>query len=187
MTEKSSLYMDMLSCHSEEELFSKVRQLTSSLTDREHDILSVILQLHAAVEDELQQVLRDSLKDHLFMSDDEEENSKTEAHFSKMMNKLGFGSMYRILKPALKSWPYPELNDLPIINVTRNKAAHRRDLSQVEYKGRNPFEDADCLAQMFVDVFAIRKVMKKFRDHAVNRQATYLRRYIEKYGPDLCN
>jgi len=187
MTKKTNTYMDMLSCHSEEQLFAKVRQLTSSLTDREHDILSVILQLHAAVEDELRQVLRDSLHDHLFLSDDDSENSKTETRFIKMVSKLGFINMYRLLKPALKSWPYPELDDLPVINETRNQATHGRDLTQVEYKGRNPFEDADCLAQMFLDVFAIRKVMKKFRDHAVNRQATYLRRYIEKYGPDLCN
>lgn len=186
MSDSSRVYMEMLNCRSDEEVYSTVRQLACNLTDREQAVLSVILRIHATVEDELRQVLQLTLRPQLFVTDDESENEKTEARFSKMIDKLGFRDMQRLLEPALTSWPYPELSDISEINTARNQAAHARDISRVSYKGRNPFTDADCLAQMFIDAFAFRSVMRKFIDHAVTRQESILKRYIDKYGSDLC-
>ena len=178
--------MDMLSCRSDEEVYAKVRQLAGNLTDKEQTVLSVILQIHASVEDQLRQVLQLTLHSQLFLTDDDTENEKTENRYTKMIDKLGFRDMQRLLEPALNSWPYPELSDISEINTARNQAAHARDISRVSYKGRNPFTDPDCLAQMFIDAFAFRSAMRKFVDHAVTRQQTILKRYIEKYGSDLC-
>jgi len=186
MSDCSRVYMDMLNCTSDEEVYAKVRQLAGNLTDREQTVLSVILKIHASVEDQLRQVLRLTLHPQLFLTDDEIENEKTEMRFSKMIDKLGFRDMQRLLEPALSSWPYPELCDISEINTTRNQAAHARNTSKVSYKGRNPFTDADCLAQMFVDAFAFRAAMRKFVDHAVTRQEIILKRYTERYGTDLC-
>ncbi|KZD14991.1 MAG: hypothetical protein AO396_07015 [Candidatus Fermentibacter daniensis] len=186
MSDSLRVYMDMLNCKSDEEVYAKVRQLAGNLTDREQTVLSVILQIHASVENELRQVLQLTLHPHLFLTDDEIENEKTEIRFSIMIDKLGFRDMQRLLEPALTSWPYPELRDISEINTVRNQAAHARDIRRVSYKGRNPFTDPDCLAQMFIDTFAFRSAMRKFVDHAVTRQQTILKRYIEKYGSDLC-
>lgn len=179
-------YMEMLNCSSEEEVYSKVRQLACNPTDREQTVLSIILQIHASVEDQLRQVLQHTLHPQLFLTDDDTNNEKMEKTFARMIDKLGFRDMQRLLEPALTSWPYPELSDISEINTARNQAAHARDTSMVSYKGRNPFTDADCLAQMFIDAFAFKSAMRKFMDHAVTRQETILKRYIDKYGSDLC-
>ena len=101
---------------------------------------------------------------------------------------MGFMDMFRLLKPILVSWSYayPELALVETLNQTRIQAAHARGLEQVSYKGRSPFTDADCLAEMYLDVFTIRKCMRKFRDKAVTRTSEILRRYIDRYGPGLC-
>lgn len=186
MSDSSRVYMDMLNCTSDEEVYAKVRQLACNLTDREQTVLSVILQIHASVEDQLRQVLQHTLHPQLFLTDDDIENEKTENRFTRMIDKLGFRDMQRLLEPALTSWPYPELSDISEFNTVRNQAAHARDTCRVSYKGRNPFTDADCLARMFIDAFAFRAAMRKFMDHAVTRQETILKRYIDKYGSDLC-
>jgi hypothetical protein len=104
--------------------------------------------------------------------------------FEKMVNRLGFMDMFRILRPVLYSWPYPDLEAIQAINETRNQAAHA-DIGKVQYKGRNPFEDGDCFAQMYFDVWAIKQTIGKFFDRAIERPKRLLKRYIDKYGPGL--
>ena len=67
------------------------------------------------------------------------------------------------------------------INETRNLAAHG-DITKVLYKGRSPFIDADCFAQMYFDVWAIKQAIPKFFWHTIQKPQARLRRYYEKFG-----
>ena len=125
MAAENKRYLDMLNLHSAEEAYRQVQELASSLSNDQHLIRSCIFDLHAAVEIELKRVFYHTFKGQLFLTDDEQHNSETVAELDKMIRRLGFAEMYRILRPALDSWPYPELKWIGEINNTRNAAAHR--------------------------------------------------------------
>jgi hypothetical protein len=55
------------------------------------------------------------------------------------------------------------------INNTRNAAAHSDAVERVSYKGRNPFNDPDSFAQMYLDVWAITQAMAKFFEWVIER------------------
>ncbi len=175
-------YLDLLSIRSPEDAYAQVRELASELTNDQHLIRSCIFDLHAAVEVELRKVFYHTFKVQLFLTDDEKQNEKTTARFDKMVRGLGFGQMYRILSPLLDSWPYPDLQSIKDINDARNSAAHN-ETDRIAYKGRNPFNDADCLAQMYLDVWAIKQSMAKYFDRVIEGPRAQLKRYIDKYGP----
>lgn len=183
MSDENSRYLDLLNFRNADEAYAGVKDLVSDLSDKEHTIRSCIFDIHAAVEVELRRVYYHTFKAHLFLTDDEGENEKTLAKFNRMVERIGFMDMYRVLEPVLNSWPYPDLQSIRDINNARNAAAHGDEVEKVSYKGRNPFKDADCFAQMFFDVWAIKQSMAKYFDKAIERPIAQLRRYIDKYGP----
>jgi hypothetical protein len=105
MAAENKRYLDMLNLHSAEEAYRQVRELASSLSSDQHLIGSCIFDLHAAVEIELKRVFYHTFKRQLFLTDDEQHNSETVAELDKMIRRLGFAEMYRILRPTLDSWP----------------------------------------------------------------------------------
>ncbi|MFZ2509432.1 MAG: hypothetical protein WAW79_13280 [Steroidobacteraceae bacterium] len=185
MTEGENRYLDLINCKSAEEAYAEVKKLASNLSDREHLIRSCIFDLHAAIEIDLRRVFYHTFHSQLFLTDDEEENRKVEASFEKMVDRLGFMDMFRVLRPVLLSWPYPDLESIEAINETRGHAAHAGTTQKVKYKGRNPFQDGDCFAQMYFDVWAIKQSMAKFFDKTIEQPKVVLRRYIDRYGPGL--
>lgn len=185
MSERPDRYLDLLNFQSADQAYAEVKKLASSLSDKEHLIRSCIFDLHAAVEVELRRVIYHTFHAQLFLTDDEEKNKKVDADFEKTIDRLGFMDMFRILRPVLLSWPYPDLESIQAINETRNQSAHGDDPGKVRYKGRNPFEDGDCFAQMYFDVLAIKDSMGKFFGHAIERPKRTLKRYIDKYGTGL--
>ncbi|MDX2145877.1 MAG: hypothetical protein SFV19_21170 [Rhodospirillaceae bacterium] len=179
--EGSRRYMDLLNLKDSDEAYLRVKQLASELTDDQHQIRSSIFDLHAAVEIELRRIYYHVFKDLLFLTADETKNKKTLAKFGKMIDRLGFMDMYRVLQPILNSWPYPDLQSIKPINDTRNAAAHG-DINQVRYRDRNPFTDPDCFAQMYFDVWAIKQSIPKFFDWTIAGPREKLRRYYKRYG-----
>jgi hypothetical protein len=175
-------YMDLLHLKTTEQVYREVKRLASDLSDDEHLIRSCIFDLHAAVEIELRRIYFHVFKALLFLTHDEAENAKTIATFEKVIERLGFMEMYRVLKPVLNSWPYPDLQSIEAINVTRNEVAHRGDTSKVSYKNRNPFRDPDAFAQMYFDVWAIKQSIPKFFDWTITGPKEKLRRYYEQFG-----
>lgn len=159
--------------------------MASGLSDSQHLIRSCIFDLHAAVELELRRIIYHTFKSQLFLTSDEKQNEKTIAAMEKSIERLSFIDMYRILRPVLNSWPYPDLQSIGALNDARNAAAHGDAVDKVLYKGRNPFTNADCFAQMYFDVWAIQHEIAKFFDHAIEKPIRQLRRYVDKYGPGL--
>jgi hypothetical protein len=176
-------YLDLMNFHSAEEAYAEVKKLASDLSDDQHLIRSCIFDLHAAIEIELRRVFFHTFHSQLFLTDDEAQNAKTEVEFDKMIRRLSFTDMFRVLRPILLSWPYPDFDCIHAINETRNQAAHGNGIDKVIYKGRNPFKDADCFAHMYFDVWAMKQSIAKFFDHAIERPKYVLQRYIKKYGP----
>ena len=175
-------YMDLLSLGSREDVYREVKQLASELSDDEHLVRSCIFDLHAAVEIELRRIYYHVFKSLLFLTSDETENAQILAKFEKMIERLSFTDMYRVLKPILNSWPYPDLEAIGEINDTRNKAAHGGSTNKVLYKNRNPFSEPDAFAQMYFDVWAMKQSFAKFFDWTIAGPRERLKRYFEKFG-----
>jgi hypothetical protein len=182
--EKSDRYLNLMNFRSPEEAYSKVKELASSLSDDQHRIRSCIFDLHAVVELELRRIFYHTFRAQLFLTNDEDGNEKTTAAFDKAVSRLSFMDMYRVLKPILNSWPYPDLEAISDVNDARVAAAHGNAIDRVRYKGRNPFEDADCFAQMYFDVWAMKQSFAKFFDRAISGPRERLKQYVEKYGHD---
>jgi len=102
------------------------------------------------------------------------------AELDRVVGRLGFMEMYRLLGPILNGW-YADMESIAALNETRNRASHG-DVDKVLYKGRSPFTDEDCFAQMFFDVWAIKQHMPKFFWHTIEKPIDRLRRYFAKYG-----
>src|SRR5262245_17521262 len=117
-------YLELMNLGSPEQAYAEIKKLASGLSDSEHLVRSCIFDLHAAVEFELRRIYYHTFKGHLFLTDDEQNNEKVIAEFSRRIERLGFMDMYRVLRPCLNSWPYPEFAYIQDINDARNAAAH---------------------------------------------------------------
>jgi hypothetical protein len=183
MAEIKNRYMNLLNMTNEEQVHNEIKKLASDLSDREHVVRSSILDMHAAVEIDLRRIYYHTFYKHLFLTDNEVENKKIIANFEKIIGKLSFFDMWRVLRATMLGW-YSDFKSIDDINNVRNQATHS-DISKVNYKGRNPFKCADCLAQIYFDVWAIKQSIPKYFWHTVERTEVQLKKYVEKYGEDL--
>jgi hypothetical protein len=183
MADNSTRYLELMNFRTAEEAYARVKDLASELSDDQHLIRSCIFDLHAGVEIELRRIIFHTFRPQLFLTDDEIENKRVLSQFDKMTSRLSFMDMYRVLRPILNSWPYPELKSIQDINEARIAAAHGNSVEKVFYKGRNPFKDADCFAQMYFDVWAITQAAAKFFERVIEMPKVRLKRYVDKYGP----
>jgi len=175
-------YLDLLSISNPQDAYREIKALSSGLSDDDHLIRSCIFDMHAAVEIELRRILYHHMKPLLFMTENEKENEKTERQFAKMIERLSFMDVYRILRPILESWPYPDLSSIGEINDLRNAVAHSANIDKAEYKGRNPFRDPDAFAELYFDVWAVNHCMAKLFEMAIELPRWKLKKYREKFG-----
>jgi hypothetical protein len=177
----STSYMDLINCSTPEEVYVKVREWSSDLTEEEHIVRSTIFDIDADIERILKQVLYQSLVGLIFNGDGQEEYEKHCQKLEKMVNNLPFGHVYPVLRPALDAAPHDEFDDINKIHQVRNSLAHPKNLSKVTYKGRNPFLDHDALAQLFFDGWAIRQQLSEFYDKMIAAPKTMLEHYEKFY------
>ena len=174
-------YMDLINCSTPEEVYVRVREWSSDLTEQEHIVRSTIFDIDADIERILKQVLYQSLVGLIFNGDGQEEYEKHCKELERMVTQLHFGQVYRVLKPALKAAPHDEFNDINKVHDVRNSLAHPKDLSKITYKGRDPFHDPDALAQLFVDGWAIRQQLKEFYNKMIIAPKTMAEHYAKFY------
>jgi hypothetical protein len=151
-----SKYLERLNLKTREEAYQYAKRMASNLTEDEHTVRSCIFDLHASVEFELRTIYYHLFKQLLFLADDKAKNDKTLPEFDKTISNVSFGQMHNVLRPILNKW-YGDFKAIGAINETRNLAVHQSDITKVLYKGRSPFSDADCFAQMSFDVWASSK------------------------------
>jgi len=132
------------------------------------------------VEARLKQVLYQALVYLVFDDGDEQKNRKRRSSLERMMQKLNFATAHRILKPAFDAFPADELSDLGRLNEVRNQVAHG-SVDQVSYKGRSPFLDADSLAQLFFDAWALKQVLTHFYNTMIGDPRGLAEHYAQFY------
>lgn len=173
--------MQTLGLSTPEEVLRRVREWSSDLSDRDHLIRSTILEIHAELEAELKAVLFQILKGTIFHDDDEEAYEQACEHLHKVIRRMNFSAVYRILAPSLKAYPSDDFDSIQQITEVRNQVAHLNNKDNVNYKNRNPFEDMDALTELFVDAFGAREVLSKFVSVMIEQPRAYLEYYERFY------
>jgi hypothetical protein len=174
-------YMELIHCTSEDQVLETIKNWSSELSDREHLIRSTILDIQAGLEGLLKNVFYQILLTVLFLGEDENKNLKAKDELYHSITKMNFSAVYRILRPIFQAYPDPDLDPIPEINDLRNRIAHTRTLSDLTYKGRNPFADADSLAQVYLEAWAARDALRKFYQRMVKEPAAISAHYAQFY------
>ena len=174
-------YMDLINCQSPEEVYARVREWSSDLSDQEHLIRSTILDIQADIERTLKQVLYQILLPLVFHGNDEVEHEAHKAKLEGMVTGLPFSTVHRLLKSPLDAYPVDEYDDIQRINEARNYIANRTDISKLSYKSRSLFSDPDCFAQLFFDGWAVRQQLGKFYETMISSPRWHLEHYAKFY------
>jgi hypothetical protein len=169
---KNGDFMKLISCRTPEEVYERVRGWSSDLSQDEHLVRSTILDIQASLEGQLKYVLNQVLMTVLFQGSDRTKNSGAEDDLYGTVAQMSFSSVFRILRPVLRAFPSKDFDAIQAINDLRNRVAHSKSLSDVKYKGRNPFTDADCFAQVFLDAWAARQGLKDFYQRMIEEPAS---------------
>ncbi len=172
-------YLKLLNIHPENAL-AKISELSSALTGEHHQIRSIILELQAWVEIQVRQYLYFYLRGMILYKDKDELISKSKK-LQKNIEGMMFGQMWKLMEHAIEGSPWPDLLSIPEINSTRNKVAHNNNANDVTYKGRNPFFDIDCLAQLYFDCWAISQTMPKLFHKTIEASIENLQYYRTGY------
>ena len=157
-------YMDSMGFSTAEEAYRNVKDWSSGLSDNEHLARSTIQDIQLNIEIRLKHVLYEILLPAVFKGNDEAVYRESCNEVEKMLRRLNIGTVIRILQPILKATEVPEFDDIPAVNDVRNQVAHRGNMSEVDYKGLNPIDDAEGLAHLFSDAFYILESLSKFED-----------------------
>jgi hypothetical protein len=179
-------YMWLINCQTPEEVYATTRRWTSDLTEREHLVRSTILDIHADVERLMKQVLYQLLLTIMFKGDDNDEYRKRCSELWETVTRLNFATVHRVLKIPFEAFPASELADISAINEVRNEVAHQERMADVKYKGRKPFCEAECMAQLFFEAWAVRQALSHFYERMIDEPrflaAEYAKFYHEKGG-----
>lgn len=181
-----SSYMDSMGFSTPEEAFTSVKDWSSGLSDREHLARSTIQDIQLTIEIRLKHILYEILKPAVFKGNDEAVYRENCRKVEKMLGKLNFGVVIRILEPILKATEVPEFDDIHDVNEVRGQVTHKGNLSEVEYKGLNPIDDAEGLAHLFSDAFYILQSLTKFEDAMIQAPKMEIE-FLVKYYEDRKN
>lgn len=172
-------YLDLLGLD-EDEARVRIPVMASELSGEQHAIRSTILDLQLTVEIELRRILFHHFRKLILVSNDDERVVK-ERTLNASIDRLNFGQMWKLIEFAIKDCPWPDLELIPEINKTRNQVAHGEQIEKIRYRGRNPFSDADCLASMYFDVFAIKSSLPRFFWRTIEEPDWQLKYFYSAY------
>lgn len=162
-------YAAMINAATPEEVYQKVREWTSNLSEKEHLIRSIVLDIHATLEDRLKEILRRLLSPLIINWGDLGEYEQHKKTLLATINRMSFMRVYELLKPALDAFDRDSI-DLALlseINTLRNEAAHPKDKDLI-FRGRRLFADHDTLAHLFVSSWAMNKEIEKFIEKMID-------------------
>lgn len=177
----SAEYMKLLNCGTADEVYANVRRWISDLTDLEHLVRSTVLDIHAEIERLLKGVLIELLQPLVFEGYSRAQYQRHVKKLEDTVAGLNFATVHRLLKPALDAFVAPDLANIGAINELRNRIAHETDVKKIRYKGRSPFSDPDCLAQLFFEGWAVRKEIGHFCERRVLDPRARAVRHAEFY------
>jgi len=181
MKKENNQYANLINCETPEEVLQSVKQWYSNISEKEHIIRSIIIDLHVNIEFQMKYILYEHMISLVAeFGGQKEKYIKQKKALENKINKMSFMNVYNLLKPCLDAYNVSEFSDIPEINKTRNKLAHG-DLKNISYKDRNPFTSHDCLAQIFFDSWAIRKMLRKFYGRMIEDPRLRVKSFAEYY------
>lgn len=187
MKENKNRYLDLLNL-TEDTAWNEVTMLASELSGKHHSVRSSIIDLHLWVEGELRRYIYFYLRGMLIYKTKSELEKKARL-LLKNIDGMHFGQMWKMVEHAIVGSPWPDPENIKEINITRNQIAHRNLYKNAMYRGRSPFDNPDCFAQMYFDAWAISQSMPKLfhrtiESHimTIQEQNAELEAYRSKFG-----
>jgi len=138
-------YLNLVGFDTPKQAYQKIKEWTSDLTDDDHFVRSVIFGIHAGIEILFRQIFYHYFKPIVFETSKEVEDKIVFSDLEKMIDDLSFAQMCKILWPILKNWPY-DISSIKELYNLRNQVAHQNNIEKINYKGRNPFREAESFA-----------------------------------------
>ena len=173
MKKKPIDYVAFLHCKTPEEVFQKVKSWSTKSSESEHVARSVILDIHAKIEEKMKRILFLHLKKIVLVIKNRAENESYVQALEKTVFAMYFGQVYRLLKPSFDSFLSVELAEhLPALNSLRNDLAHK-SIDAVEYHGKNPLRDFSSLAEVYVNSWAVHQELNEFIEKMIEDHEYY--------------
>lgn len=166
-------YVAFLNCKTPEEVFQRVKSWSSKSSDSEHVARSVILDIHAKIEEKMKRILFLHMKKIVLVIKDRAENHSYVKALEKTVYEMHFGQVYRLLKPSFDSFLSVELAEhLPALNKLRNDLAHE-SIDAVAYRGKNPLRDFSNLAEVYVNSWTVHQELNEFIEKMIDDHEFY--------------
>src|SRR6266513_3010281 len=99
-----SRYAELIGAETAEEVYRKVRQWTSNLSEKEHLIRSIILDIHASLEGRLKEILRKVISPLIVSWGDSDEYERHQKQLFTTISKMSFTRVYDLLRPAFDAF-----------------------------------------------------------------------------------
>lgn len=162
-------YVKFIHCKTPQEVYKQVPSWSSNLSEHEHMVRSVILDIHATIESGIKEILFLHMAEMVvWWKGPKKEYEASRQKLEKTIQKMSFSQVYRLLCPCFEVFQSKELTEyLPAIDTLRNEVAHRSGKAAL-YKGRSPFSDHDCFAQLYVDSWAINLALGEFIERRID-------------------
>ncbi|TKJ42462.1 hypothetical protein CEE37_01910 [candidate division LCP-89 bacterium B3_LCP] len=181
-------YINILGCSTKEEVLALVKSWTSDRTDMNHIVRSIVLDIHASIESMMKEILYEHLSDLiLWMEGYDELHESCLKELDRIVKRMSFSQVHKLLRPCFKSFVATELDEyIPVINNLRNEFAHKKTGS-IKYKGRDPSEDPDCFAQIYLDSWYVHSRLNEFIERRISDQRAMNERGWECYAGRCTN
>jgi len=159
MNKKKLKASDILGIKDPSQILHYVREWSSSLTEKEHIIKSVVQEVHQNLEIRLGKIIYKLLTYQSPKGATSKEVGKTLEEIWGAIGKLGFQQKYRLIKPILEKWQQsdPKVTEITNINEVRRQCAHLKNKDKIQYKGHKIFSDPEGIARIFLDAWGIGK------------------------------
>src|SRR2546423_514823 len=91
-------YADLIGAETAEEVYRKVREWTSDLSEKEHLVRSIILEIHATVETQLKKTLHNVLSPLIVSWGNRDEYERHRKKLLNTINRMSFARVYELLR-----------------------------------------------------------------------------------------
>lgn len=158
-----------------EDVYLRVAQWTGGLTDRQHLVRSIVLDLDAHLEHRLHQILFSQLSRMVLGTDD-----KYRQQLHKRVRSMSFHQASGLLKPAFDVFDESIASDLQEIHALRCGPAHG-DMSSLTYRKRDLVADHQALAGLYVQWWTLDKNLDNFAERTIDDSKEFERIGREVY------
>ena len=158
-----------------EDVYQRVAQWTGGLTDRQHLVRSIVLDLDAHLEHRLHQILFSQLSRMVLGTDD-----KHRQDLQKRVRGMSFHQASGLLNPAFDAFDKSISPDLQEIHKLRCGPAHG-EMSSITYRKRDLVADHKALAELYVQWWSLNKSLDKFAEKTIDDSKEFERIGREVY------